>query len=271
MKNIIVAIDFSSVSKNAAEYACEFSKVVNANITLMHAYHIPPSINETPVLVSYEQMQELNEKLLQKEAIRLKKQTGISTNCIVKIGIAADEILEEAKSYDLIIMGIRDVDKFSEMLIGSTATSVMKKSTTPVLIIPENCSFKKPANIVFTCDFNHNINSKSINALKRIQTIFNSTVNIISVRNKELPNTTEAIGGVLLERELENTKHVYYFINNENIVDGINEFIERYNGDMVATIPHNHNFIEKLFHKSISKTIAFHSQLPTFCIPEYQS
>lgn len=270
MKNIIVAIDFSATSKNAAEYACEFAKSINASLTLLYVYHIPPPINETPVLVSYEEMQEQNEKLLQKEAIRLKEKTGINIDYLVKIGLAVDEILEESKNSDLIIMGIKDTGKISEMLIGSTATSVMKKSKTSVLIIPEKCTFKKPDTIVFTCDFNPNINSNSINKLKAFQKVFNAKITIVNVKNKELPSTEQAIGGVILEGELEGTEHVYYFPENENLVDGINEFIERYNGDIVATIPHHYNFIETLFHKSVSKTIAFHTHLPILCIPDYK-
>lgn len=271
MKNIIAAVDFSPVSKNAAEYACEFAKSINASLTLLYVYHIPPPINETPVIVSYEEMQEQNEKLLQKEAIQLKEKTGVNVNCLVKIGLAVDEIIEESKNSDLIIMGIKDTGKISEMLIGSTATSVMKKSKTTVLIIPDKCTFKKPETIIFTCDFNPSINSKSIDTLKVFQKGFNAKITVVNVKqNKQLPSTEQAIGGIILEGELAGTQHVYYFPENENLVDGINEFIERYNGDIVATIPHHYNFIETLFHKSVSKKIAFHSHLPILCIPDYK-
>lgn len=272
MKNIIAAIDFSPVSKNAAEYACELSKSINASLTLLYIYHISPPINETPIIVSYEELQEQNEKLLQKEAIRLKEKTGVNVTCVVKIGLAVDEILEESKHTDLIIMGIKDTSKVSELLIGSTATSVMKKSQTPVLIIPDKCTFKKPETIAFTCDFKPDTNTKSINILKAFQKLFNAKITVVNVKpKKELLSTDQAIGGVILEGDLEGTEHVYYFHENESLIEGINEFIERYDCDIVATIPHHYNFIETLFHKSISKTIAFHAHLPILCIPDYKS
>jgi len=37
---------------------------------------------------------------------------------------------------------------------------------------------------------------------------------------------------------------------------------------MVVLIPHKHNLLERLFHKSISKNMAFHTNVPMLTLPE---
>jgi len=56
---------------------------------------------------------------------------------IVKEGIAADEILQQAElnDADAIIMGIRGFGMFKEALIGGTARRVVRRSAIPVKVI----------------------------------------------------------------------------------------------------------------------------------------
>ena len=48
----------------------------------------------------------------------------------------------------------------------------------------------------------------------------------------------------------------------------INDFAHKHDADLIAIIPHRHNLIERLFHRSNSKKIAFHTDLPLLALPE---
>jgi nucleotide-binding universal stress UspA family protein len=62
--------------------------------------------------------------------------------------------------------------------------------------------------------------------------------------------------------------HSIHFEKNENIVEGINNFVEKNNCDMLAVLSRKHGFIEKIFHKSISNKLTCHAELPMFVVKE---
>ena len=39
---------------------------------------------------------------------------------------------------------------------------------------------------------------------------------------------------------------------------------------MLAIIPHRYKLFERIFHKSISKSLAFHTHIPLLALPEVQ-
>ena len=78
---------------------------------------------------------------MQKKAEKLKKNTGVEISYLTRMGMAAEEILEEEKNADMIIMGIKTVSKLSEYILGSVTTSILGKATIPVIAVPEGSPF----------------------------------------------------------------------------------------------------------------------------------
>ena len=71
-----------------------------------------------------------------------------------------------------------------------------------------------------------------------------------------------------LENKLAETNHIYYFSENEDLITGINDFVKERKADMIVTIPHRHSLLERLFHESNSKKIAFHTAIPLLTLPD---
>ena len=79
MKTILVATDFSPAATNAANYAAEMARVIDANLLLLHVYQIPVGYLEVPIPVSLEdlrmgaerQITELKEQLRKKSSRRV--------------------------------------------------------------------------------------------------------------------------------------------------------------------------------------------------------
>jgi nucleotide-binding universal stress UspA family protein len=140
MKTVLVPTDFSNAAMNAAEYAVSFAKEINANVLLLHAYNVPMALaGDVPVMITTpEELQKDNEKLLKKEVARLKKKATVQIAYKAKMGLAVDEIVEEEKNVDFIVMGMTGAGKLSEFLLGSITTATLKKVKTPVIVVPEN-------------------------------------------------------------------------------------------------------------------------------------
>src|ERR1700741_1109436 len=125
MKTILVPIDFSDASKNALEYAIQFSTITDSQITLFHVYYTPPVTIELPIVVpSLEELEKncMNNLNTLKNNIVSKSEKHLSINCVCKCGFPVDRIIEyaERNKTDLIIMGMQGTGWLREKLIGST-------------------------------------------------------------------------------------------------------------------------------------------------------
>jgi len=58
----------------------------------------------------------------------------------------------------------------------------------------------------------------------------------------------------------------FNFVDDEDFMNGINDFAVENNIDIVITIPKKHNFFEKLFKRSHLKKLVFHSHTPLMVV-----
>lgn len=264
MKTILVPTDFSKAANNAAEYAVRMAKEIKARLLLFHAYHFPVPPTDLPILVEPYEAQKENELFLKEKASQLKKIANVEIACVTRLGMAADEILEEEKKADFIVMGMYGAGMLEETILGSIATSVLRKARIPVLIIPEHVKYKHPEKIVLACDYRPGTDMHHLDVLK----LFGSVVYVVNVKQEGEPVTVDASVEERLENKLKGIEHFYYFPEKKDAVEAITEFAEGKHADMVAVIPHHYKLMERLFHRSISKKLAFHTRIPLLALPD---
>jgi nucleotide-binding universal stress UspA family protein len=54
----------------------------------------------------------------------------------------------------------------------------------------------------------------------------------------------------------------YHFITSENIDEGIIDFAETNNIDLLIVLPKRHTLLDKLLHKSLTTQLVLHSHVP---------
>src|SRR3954467_11934452 len=121
MDTILLAVDFSPASRNAAVFAAELAKLLNTRLLLFHAYMLPTPISEVPyAMVTVDNLQKENEEQIKKEADWIHDNYGLEVEWLVRIGIASDEIktLTKEKEIGLIIMGMKGAGGLDK-IIGS--------------------------------------------------------------------------------------------------------------------------------------------------------
>ena len=72
----------------------------------------------------------------------------------------------------------------------------------------------------------------------------------------------------LLHSMLEELKPQYHFIKCRDIEEGINEFADQNNLDLVIAIPKKHKLLEGLFKRSSTRQLVFESHVPVMCVHE---
>lgn len=276
MKTILVPTDFSEAARNASEYAVAYAKEFGYKLLLCHIYHLPViSVPEEPLLVldNPKVLKKNHLQSLYEEAEFLTKQSNVPIECRVSEGFAVDEILEIEKEVEpaLIIMGMETEGAFSELIIGSIATDVIRKTKTPILLIPEKTRFKKIDKITLAYDYNLKQDVEILSPLKTLVKESKAIFSVLNVGKVDFEKDAEkAIAGIKLENYFKDTSYLTYFAENEDFTSGVTDFIESSNTDIIAMIPHKHSFLARLFKETHTKKIAFHTRIPLLTLPETQ-
>ncbi len=274
MKTILVPTDFSDASRNASRYAVNLAKFLNYKVLLFHVLHLPILVEGTfsaTELPDLHEMEQEYQQRLEEEVELLKKGTEVIIDYQTCSGFTVDEIagLEEKVKPGLIVMGLSPADRISEFVFGSTGTDVVKRVQTPVIIVPEACHFKEIKKIVFASDLKMECEMKIHEPLKDIIDSFNSHIAILNVVKEQSDKIgkDDGVSGRRIEKYFENREHVYHFLENNDIIEGISEFIVSQQVDMVTMIPQKHNLIERLFKESNTTKMAFHVDVPLLTLP----
>ena len=264
MKRILVATDFSVPADNAVNYAAELAKNMNVELTILNCFHIPISTAETPLPIITINELEKNSKMTIEEHKKniSKKFPKLSIHIHSCAGFAVEEIASYAKAHhvDLIVMGITGAGRLSERLFGSTSVSVVNNTQCPVLIIPQECQFKKPGKIGFASDFKEIIHPSGFHILKELIAHFESSLEVLNVLKPEGgPTIEKAIAGVTLENIFNDIPYSLHFPEDKDVIHGIEDFTKRHKIDIITMVSRRHNIFDKIIHESNTKRMAFHT------------
>ena len=270
--NFIVPTDFSTNAKYAAKYAAMLAQATNSNIRLLHII-APPLFGDDKLDPTYKEKvaSSKNEASIKLEELRTEIISGnidITCDHVTRVAENSSEnIVSIALNIkaDFIVMGTRGVGLIKKTLLGSNTASVIEDSPIPVFVIPDEVSFSNPKKIVFASRF-HPSDLLAIKQLSIIASAFNAELIIVHfVENKKNKETSSLIMETFLAQIREvisYTKITCHIFENENAQNGIEKFIDVVDADLIALSTKNRNPFEKLFSKSMTKEMAFHSKIP---------
>ncbi len=275
MKTIIIPTDFSPIATTALHFGIDMAKAINASILLLHVYQVPVSFTDTPiVLVSIEDLRKGAEEQIEK----LKKEVEHLTSGSVKVytetrmGNVTDELETLCSKINpfAVVMGTKGSSGVERILFGSNTLNAIRHLNWPVICVPPGKAFghgiKK---IGFACDFRDVVKSTPTHFIKEFVKEFNAELHVLNVDhdNKHFkPETPEQ--SILLHTLLEEANPSYHFIEHADIEDGINEFAEKNNLDLIITIPKKHKLLQGIFKPSSTKQLVYQAHVPVMCVHE---
>jgi nucleotide-binding universal stress UspA family protein len=285
MQTIIVPTDFSTTAANAAEYAIQFADQIKVKrLLLFHAYELPIALDplmpgvQMLELDSYKEVANNNLDNFRNELRSKFPNSTIQLDVAVEYGSITGgiEMIATREKIELIIMGITGGGALEETLIGSNTTSIAGALGIPVLIIPPHAKFIPIKKIMLSCDFEQadkfipvDIIRQMIKDTKAILLVFNIEVDL-EESNAKYPASMMG-EGFAVHTLLEEFQPEYHFTKNKDYVDGVNEFADSHQVDMIISIPKRKGFFEKLFIKSTTKKLAFHTHLPLLVVHKHDS
>ena len=275
MKTIIVPTDFSPIATNAMNFAADMAVNINASLMLLHISQVPVSMTDVPVvMVSAEELRKSSEAKLQetKDALTHITSGKIKVYTEARLGDVSDELEDVCKLIQpfAVIMGTRGTTGVERVLFGSTTLTAIRHLKWPVIVVPPGKEYgtgiKK---IGFACDFDKVVESTPIQFIKKMVKEFGAELHVLNVdyeSRRFKPETPEE--SLMLHTLLEDLDPNYHFINHVDIEDGINEFVEENNIDLLITIPKKHKLLDSLFKQSSTKQLVTQSHVPVMCVHE---
>lgn len=269
---ILIPTDFSKLSKVAVVYAANLAKKLSAEITLLHVVYVGgPGRSQTAVKTQpiEQTLMKISLRDMEKVIKEIRKEVGPEIKITQKIieGYPIEEIVEKIagqNDIDLIIMGTKGAGGLKKVVVGSNAAAVIGNSKIPVIAVPRYARFKNIKHIVYASDML--ALTKEVKTLITFARLFNATMYLFHV----LSGPGEKIDAAEIKKELirkyKYPKVSVHISANDDVMEAIDEYIADVEADMLAMFTHKPTFFEKLFGKSITREMAFHSQVPLLAI-----
>jgi nucleotide-binding universal stress UspA family protein len=290
VRRILVPIDFSQLSINAAHYALSLAQTLKADIRLLHVWFSnagePFALNEVYAYqvnfegILQEQEQEARkrcEELAQalKQRIKAEKIKGVDIDFDLIRGSTVDSILLVAEEYKpgMLVMGTRGRNRESRSLMGSTTARIIENSPVPVMAVPADyraTHFDRPNNILYATNFD----VSDFSALHRLIAFvrpFNVKIYCVHVNLKD-SLTLDAMRMKQM-REHFNKEYGEYdiecgLIESDDLLQGIQDFIHAKKIDVIAIGARKRNLLSQLLRPSMTRKILFQTEIPLFVFRE---
>ncbi|WP_114783215.1 universal stress protein [Botryobacter ruber] len=275
MKKILAPIDFSDCAANAMHYAAALANQTRSTLVLVHI--IPTQVvapTMVPVVLTEPNsetkahytgmLDDMAQHILSVNEFRFK----VDTICLD--GVFLDKMLKliRTEQPDLVVMGTRGANSALDNLIGTNTSSLIMESTCPVLAVPEKAHFHNVYKIAFASNLKDNEDT-FLRQLFQFAQPLNSEVSIINVKTEKHPRSDSDDKVIeYITGHFPANKYSIAQIKGEDVIDGINTFLQENKIDILAIAMHEHGFFEGLFHESVSRELILHSSVPLLALHE---
>ncbi|RLD20160.1 MAG: hypothetical protein DRI69_06855 [Bacteroidetes bacterium] len=275
IKRILVPTDFSDHSKSAMIYAMWLADNHNAKIILLHVVLPGTGDLDIPVISAGETMRRVNsaEEILKifldtsKKALvdMYKPRNKAQIIFDVRVGAPVHELIQSISDNkaDIVVMGTRGKHNRLDDIFGSITTSVLRKSTIPVFVIPEEIKSPGARTIGFATDLDP-ADAVQIWKVGQMMAPCNPVMRVIHVctdDEKEHTLSLEELKEFLAGRPLPLQVH-FHEIKCDNVEEGLRGFVDDYQLDLLAFHSPQRNIFERLGHHSVSRSLALFSKIP---------
>ena len=278
MKKLLVVTDFSEAAGHAVDYACNLANRLNAeHFFILNTYESVPLYDSGEAGSLALSMQEAdaleegrNEELqLLKERIRslLKPATALTTMVINDtLALAVNQVCED-EDIDLVVMGFKPKDELETFFVGDNVQRGVDKIHYPVLLVPRDAPIAIPDNIVLASDFKEPLNKSIRIKLHKFLERLNARVTAVHRCLKNQLNEKELQLAEELQLELQNYHFRLHLANNAaDLPTVVRTFAKEDNASLIISIHKMRSFVAGLFHKSVTKNLAWRSEVPVLVL-----
>lgn len=260
MVNVIVPLDFSQTSFNAAHYAAGVYKDRSDVMLILYHYY-----------ESGEDVEAARTKLdgLKTELLPLCPHIDIELE-------SGDNFIDSLAAYAhvkgayMVVMGLTGKTPMAQRFSGTNTLRLAEKEICPVLIIPPDATYHGIANVLIVSEMKYVEEDPVLLAVKRVLKDFKASLHILNVNSDHYISLTT---GYKEERDkmealLAEFNPEFYFMRLFDFHESVNLFVADKGIDMIIIGPKHHSFFERLFKTQHTKTLVYQSKVPVLAVHE---
>jgi nucleotide-binding universal stress UspA family protein len=259
------------------EYAIGIAQKSGAKIILFYSYTIPMPLGDVtgrPFPYEYDLILEDQIKYVEKACQYIRSfsyENGGYLECqtLVQLDYPVEEAIADADKFnvDLIILGSETAGSLQK-LFGTVGSAVAEKSRKPVLIVPQDTGpFSPFCKIVYATNFEEDY--QTLSSVFDFVKIFAADLTILHVSH---PGEDKSIENEFDEFR-RNAKSIsgisslgFKSFTSGQTTDALTEYFLQTNSDLLILYKHHYSFFQRIFHKSVSNSLIFHSRFPVLII-----
>lgn len=261
MDTVIVPVDFSETSLNAAKYAAQLlTGHYGVNMVLYHSYSKKADAEKAT-----ESLEELKRDLMKDHIVKMEVLAREEDDFVDGL-----EKTARHRKADLVIMGITGKSALAQVFFGSNTLKMAERKACPVLIVPQQALFSPLKHVMLTSDFKNTVESTPSEPIKDFLDVFKPQLHIVNVDEELYISLSEHHDKEkqAMQKMFDDYNPEFYFMRLFDIDEAINLFAESRNIDLVIMVQRNQSFIKRMLMGSRTKTLSYHSKLPILVMHE---
>jgi nucleotide-binding universal stress UspA family protein len=270
MKTIVVPINFSENSANAARYAADLAVSIGAEIRLLHVFQVPMSISEVPIPeTAFEGLQDSGQGLLDDLSRELFRRTRgkVPLHCDMETGVVERQLEQYCRVNKplLVVMGATG-GGLENALTGSSSVRALRYLPYPVIVVPRGTHFQRIRKVVIACD-PEDLSAGLPAAAPVLQLLGN--VPDIRLEVAHVLRADESASEFMIAYQrwkgaLRGLQPSLRLIRAASFMEGMNEILGNGAADLMVIFPKKHRVLE--FHRSRARQLVLQCQVPVMSV-----
>lgn len=263
-KKIIIPVDFSETSINAATYAVKFAEKLQLPCEIVHTL-MPVVDIQDPGMATWDHWKDAQEIKLKKLIESLKLIAKVKIFHSVHIGFPSDIIVDFSSkgSTQLIIMGSTGEKNVMRQVFGSVSRHVMNHAHCPVIFVPPKAKFHSLKKIQFASNYI----DEDVMVLKSVVELANKfhaelTFTHVGARKNGESETSK----IKLDSIFQGTPYHISFdlikLYGPDVADSLAKYSKDQHMDLLILSREYYSVMSNIFRSSTSKKLQFELDIP---------
>jgi len=261
---ILCMIDFSEATPALLSYAARLASAYQAKLWVLHVYFVPSGY-QGEVFIPKEAL-EGYEKQCREDFGKFKKGDDLK-DVDLHFEVRHGDLIEEAnqliaqKKISLLLAANRGGGLLVNIL-GSNTLKLIYHAQCPVLTVPPGLTFQPFRRPLMAIDGEETPRQQLVRFMKMLLP-YKPVLDVIHIAGKR-DRTFKEMNKK--EYSFEGIPHTFYYLWENHVEDGLEHHMAEHANDLIIMIPRHHRFFDRLFQKSITRQVAFHTSVPLLTI-----
>ena len=273
IKSILVPVDFTSVAANAFDFAIRLADKYPARVDLLYCMPTPlspPAMDRSLVARGRDLIAEAKENMtaFRRRGIdaAVNELTRIPEVCTFIEAGDLDPIIRqriEAGKADLVVMGTIGQEKPLSGLVGTNTSYMIDEATVPVLIIPNEASYRRPSSLCYATDLVH-LDPFRVTELFELFAPFKPVADFVHVASSDKEKTEYDLDLLrkVIDRPDIHDRLTFTRLKGKDEVEELLRYAETSNASIVVMNRPHRGWLERFWKRSHTRKAMLKAEVP---------